>query len=115
VWGTYPLHEAAYLGGWASLRGFPDQRFAGDAAVFGSAELRVALARFYLLLPGELGIFGLGDGGRVFLAGERADRWHAAAGGGLWFAYLNRANTVSLAAADGGDGVRLYARAGFAF
>jgi hypothetical protein len=115
VWGTYPLHEAAYLGGWSTLRGFPDQRFAGDAAVFGSAELRFAVARFYLLLPGELGLFGLGDGGRVFLAGERSDRWHAAAGGGLWFAFLNRANTVSLAAADGGDGVRLYARAGFAF
>ena len=55
------------------------------------------------------------DGGRVFVAAERSDLWHAAAGGGLWLAFLNRANTVSLAAAQGDDGVRLYARAGFAF
>ena len=115
VWGTYPLHEAAYIGGWSTVRGFPDHRFAGDAAVFGSVELRFALARFNAVLPGELGVFGLGDGGRVFVAAERSDLWHAAAGGGLWLAFLNRANTVSLAAAQGDDGVRLYARAGFAF
>lgn len=115
VWGTYPLHEAAFLGGWSTVRGFRDQRFAGDAAVYGSAELRLALTHFYLLLPGQLGIFGLGDGGRVYLASEQSDRWHAAAGGGLWFAFLNPANTVSIAAADGGERMRLYVRAGFAF
>jgi hypothetical protein len=115
VWGTYPFHEAAFLGGWSTLRGFRDQRFAGDAVVYGSVELRLAITQFYLLLPGELGIFGLGDGGRVYLAGEQSDRWHGATGGGLWFNFLNPANTVSVAAADGGDGMRIYVRAGFAF
>jgi hypothetical protein len=115
VWGTYPLHEAAYVGGWSTVRGFSEHRFAGDAGLSGNVELRLSVARFYLLLPGELGVFGLGDAGRVYRAGETSDRWHAAAGGGLWVAFLNRVNTVSVAAADGGEGIRLYVRAGFAF
>lgn len=114
-WGRYPFHEAAFLGGWNTVRGFPEQRFAGDAAVFGNAELRLAVTSFFLLLPGEMGVFGLYDAGRVYRAGERSERWHAAGGGGLWIAFLNRANTVTLAGADGGAGLRLYARAGFAF
>lgn len=117
VWGTYPLHEAATVGGWSTVRGFPERRFAGDAAVFGNAELRLALAQFFFLLPGELGVFGLADAGRVYRSGETSDRWHTAGGGGLWFAFLNRANTVSVGTADGGEGegLRVYVRAGFAF
>lgn len=115
VWGTYPLHEAASVGGWSTVRGFPERRFAGDAAVSGNAELRLSVARFFFLLPGELGVFGLADAGRVYLAGETSERWHAVGGGGLWIAFLNRANTVSVGAADGGEGLRVYVRAGFAY
>lgn len=114
-WGAYPFHEAAFVGGWNTVRGFPEQRFAGDAALVGNAELRVALAPIFLVVPAHLGVFGLVDAGRVYRAGERSERWHSAAGGGIWLAFLNRANTVSLAAADGGEGLRLYARAGFGF
>ena len=115
VWGTYPLHEAAYVGGATTVRGFAEHRFAGDAAVYGNVELRLAVARFFLLVPGELGLFGLGDGGRVYLAGETSDRWHAAAGGGVWLSFLSRANTLSVAAAHGAEGTRVYVRAGFGF
>jgi len=73
------------------------------------------VTKFFFLLPGELGVFGLGDAGRVYLSGETSDRWHAAAGGGLWLAFLNRANILSVAAAHGDEGTRIYARAGFAF
>lgn len=115
VWGTYPLHEAAYVGGWSTVRGFPEHRFAGDAALYGNAELRLFLFKFFFFVPGELGVFGLGDVGRVYLSGETSDRWHAAGGGGLWLAFLNRRNTMSVAAAHSVAGTRLYARAGFAF
>jgi hypothetical protein len=114
-WGPYPYHEAAFLGGWNSVRGLPEQRFAGDAAVFGNAELRLSLAPVFVVLPARFGVFGLYDVGRVYRRGETSDRWHGGAGGGIWLAFLHRANTMSLAAADAGDGVRLYARAGFAF
>jgi len=115
VWGTYPFYEAAYVGGASTVRGFVEHRFAGDAAVYGSAELRLSVAKFFLLVPGELGVFGLGDAGRVYVSGETSERWHAAAGGGLWFAFLSRANTVSVAAAHSVEGTRVYVRAGFPF
>src|SRR5439155_1671681 len=67
VWGSYPFHEAAYVGGAATVRGFSEHRFAGDGAVYGNAELRLPLARIFVLLPEELGVFGLADAGRVYL------------------------------------------------
>ncbi|HSE68556.1 MAG TPA: BamA/TamA family outer membrane protein, partial [Gemmatimonadales bacterium] len=32
VWGKYPVHEAAYIGGSRTVRGFAKQRYAGDAS-----------------------------------------------------------------------------------
>jgi len=115
VWGTYPLHEAAYVGGWSTVRGFAEHRFAGDAALNGSAELRLFLFKFFLFVPADLGVFGLGDAGRVYLSGERSDRWHSSVGGGLWISFLNRGNTVSVAGAHSVEGTRVYVRAGFAY
>jgi len=115
VWGTYPFYEAAHVGGDTTVRGFVEHRFAGDAAVYGNVELRLSIAKFFVLVPGELGVFGLGDAGRVYLSGETSDRWHAAAGGGLWFSFLSRANTLSVAAAHSVEGTRFYARAGLPF
>ncbi len=115
VWGRFPFHEAAYLGGGEALRGFRKQRFAGDASLYGNAELRVTVTDIYVGLPGAFGVFALVDAGRVFLSGETSTRWHAAGGGGIWFAFLDRANTVSLGAVRSREGLGVYARAGFPF
>jgi len=105
----------AYIGGATTVRGFFDHRFAGDAAVYGNVELRLSVARLFLLVPVQFGVFGLGDAGRVYLSGETSDRWHAGAGGGLWFSFLSAANTLSVAAAHSVEGTRVYVRAGFAY
>ncbi len=115
VWGTFPFHEAAFIGGESTVRGFHEQRFAGDASLYGNAELRLFLSKFFVLLPGEFGVFGLGDVGRVYLDGETSDKWHRAFGGGIWFAYLNRRNTLSVAIADSDERTGVYVRAGFMF
>ncbi len=115
VWGTFPFHEAAFIGGESTVRGFREQRFAGDGSLYGNAELRLYLSRFFVLLPGEWGVFGLGDVGRVYLDGETSDEWHTAFGGGIWFAYLNRRNTISVAIADSDERTGVYVRAGFMF
>ena len=115
VWGPYPFHEAAYIGGATTVRGFTEHRFAGDAAAYANAELRLAVARYYLLVPSQFGLFGLGDVGRVSVAGQSSSRWHTGVGGGLWISFLHPANTVSVAAAHSVEGTRVYARAGFAF
>ncbi len=115
VWGRYPLHEAAFVGGARSVRGLREQRFAGDAAAWGNAEVRVPLARTFLVLPGEVGVLAVGDAGRVWVAGESSRRWHATAGGGLWLSWLDRGGTLSAVVARGEDRTGFYLRAGFQF
>lgn len=115
VFGAHPFHEAAFVGGPETVRGFAAQRFAGDGGAFGNAELRLLLGKYFLVLPGEYGLFALADTGRVWLEGERSDRWHTGLGGGLWFAYVERGNTVTVAVASSDEGPGLYVRAGFLF
>ncbi len=64
---------------------------------------------------GHFGIFGLGDVGRVYVADEPSRRWHGAGGGGMWFALLGPANTVSLSAVRSVEGTSFYANVGFMF
>jgi hypothetical protein len=113
VSGTVPFQELVYVGGGTTVRGYAEQRFAGRRGAYGNAELRLLAGR----LPfGDLGIFGLVDAGRVWIPGESSDRWHAAGGGGLWFAWQHsRANTLSIAAATSPERTAIYVRAGFMF
>jgi hypothetical protein len=115
VFGTYPFHEAAFIGGGATLRGWTEQRFAGDAALYGNAELRTYLTDVFIVLPGELGVFALADAGRVFLDGESSEAWHSALGGGVWVAFLDRANTISVAYARSRERGGVYVHLGFMF
>lgn len=97
VQGDFPFHEAAFLGGPGSLRGYPFQRFAGDAAAFGSAELRQPLGQVKLLVRGRLGVFALADAGRVWMNDDSPGDWHTNYGGGLWFETLGYAGTLTIA------------------
>jgi len=115
VWGHYPFFESAFIGGPSTVRLGKVNRYAGDASAYGSVELRLSLARLVLVLPADFGVFGLGDVGRVFLAGESSDRWHAAGGGGVWVAFLDRAFTFSIAVAKGEERTGLYLQAGFGY
>ncbi|PQB04221.1 metallophosphoesterase [Aureitalea marina] len=89
----YEFYQAAVLGAQTGLRGFRNQRFAGDSSLAFSGDLRYNLTRFKTgLLPLELGIFGGGDVGRVWLDGEDSSKWHNDLGGGFW---VNAVNTLS--------------------
>ncbi len=112
--GDYPYLEAAYLGGSDLLRGFVDQRFAGDASVVFNAELRVNVTDFFFLFPGDLGLLGLFDTGRVFVEGESSDRWHSAFGGGIWGSWLG-AYALSASVAHSEESTRVYILAGLPF
>ncbi|MEE8366891.1 MAG: BamA/TamA family outer membrane protein, partial [Thermoanaerobaculia bacterium] len=70
IWGEFPYFSAAFIGGPGTLRGWDVQRFAGDTSVYGNAEIRLHVSDFYFLLPGEWGIFGLADTGRVYVDGD---------------------------------------------
>jgi surface antigen Omp85-like protein len=115
VWGRFPYQEAAYIGDISTVRLGRENRYAGNASLFASTELRLFLTRFFLLAPGDFGVFGLGDVGRVYLDGEESDVWHAAVGGGIWASLLDRANTMSLALARSEERTRFYLTVGFGF
>ncbi len=115
AFGSVPFHEAAYLGGRSKLRGWDTERFAGDASLYGGAELRLFLARFSLMLPANFGVSGFADAGRVFADGESPGGWHTGVGGGIWIAFIDRANTVSLTIATSDERTTLYAGFGFAY
>ena len=115
LWGAYPFFDAAFIGGGSTVRLGRVNRYAGDASAYASTELRLSLARVKLVLPANFGIFGLADAGRVFVAGESSDTWHAAGGGGVWLSYLEHAYTLSLAIAKSEERTGIYAQAGFGF
>ncbi len=105
VWGTAPFHEAAFVGGAGTLRGFREQRFAGSASAYANVELRVFV--------NMVGLFGLTDVGRVFQEGESSRKWHVGMGGGILIAPLKRTNTFSIGVARGADQTSFYIGTGF--
>lgn len=82
---AFEFYQAATLGADNGLRGFRRQRFSGESALAFSGDLRYNLFKFKTgLLPLQLGVFGGGDYGRVWVDGENSDTWHNSVGGGLW-------------------------------
>jgi len=126
VFGEHPFFDSAFLGGKlpfnplepggaSGVRGLPAQRYAGDGSLFGGVDLYVPLTRAFLLVPGQFGVTGFFDVGRVFLDGETSDRWHQGYGGGLFFLTPGRRNLVSVTVGHSEGNTALYVRGGFAF
>jgi hypothetical protein len=86
----YEFFQALSLGLNNNLRGFRKNRFSGSSLAYGSLELRARLfdIKSYVI-PGEFGIVGFNDIGRVWVRGENSNRWHYAYGGGLYFMPFN--------------------------
>ena len=96
LFGDFPYFDAAFLGGGSSYRTEHRQRFAGDASMFGSAELRVPLFDFPFITPTNVGVLGFADAGRVYVDGDSPGGWHTAMGGGFWVAAVNAATNVNV-------------------
>src|SRR5256884_8296269 len=76
----------------------PIWRFAGRRGAYGTVELRLLGGRLPL---GDVGIWGLADVGGVWIPAESSDRWHAAAGGGLWLAWQQDRKSTRLNSSHG--------------
>jgi hypothetical protein len=100
LWGDFPYFDAAFLGGSHSLRTATRQRFAGDAAVHGSAELRVPLVAFPFILPLNVGTLGFVEAGRVYLDGQSPSGWHVGVAAGLWLGVLNPGTSITVMATN---------------
>ncbi|MEO8452445.1 MAG: hypothetical protein ABI647_21815 [Gemmatimonadota bacterium] len=115
VFGEVPFHEAAFIGGAGNVRTLPLDRYAGDASLYGGAELRVPLAAVRFVLPFDIGIFGLADAGRVFVRGESPGGWRTAIGAGFWIGILDPSTGIRVELADGDGRTRVLIRTGLAF
>jgi hypothetical protein len=113
VWGQFPLGEGAVIGGRQTLRGYETQRFTGDRALYGSAELRVPIFDLTLLARGKVGVFGLADAGRVWLNDASPGGWHRAYGGGIWYQSFGYA--MNVAYAKGSEPARIHIGLGLPF
>jgi len=81
----YSVFQANKLGLKSNLRGFPLDRFAGDAIFYQNTDFRFRVSKFRsYLLAGEFGILAFNDFGRVWLEGERSDTIHHGYGAGFW-------------------------------
>ena len=91
--------QAATLGGGGQLqniRGFRQERFSGDRALWSNTDLRYRIfSTRNSNLPFGFGVLVGGDLGRVWLKGEESDRWHYSYGGGVFISPLDYA-TLSL-------------------
>lgn len=94
--GNFPFHEAAFVGGEPSERKLPHERYAGDAAIYGSAELRVPVVGFAFILPIDIGAYVYGNTGRVYVDRLSPEGWHSSRGAGVWIGILNPSSGVDV-------------------
>ncbi|MEO7960640.1 MAG: BamA/TamA family outer membrane protein, partial [Ginsengibacter sp.] len=82
----FEYFQALNLGANNFMRGYRKNRFSGSSLAYGSAELRVKLfkSKSYLL-PGDVGVVGFYDMGRVWQRNEQSSKWHSSYGTGLYY------------------------------
>jgi hypothetical protein len=87
---NFEYFQALNLGANNYLRGFRKNRFSGSSLAYGSLEMRVKLFRSkWYILPGDFGVLGFGDAGRVWMKNMPSRRWHTAIGGGIYYVPFN--------------------------
>ncbi len=96
LYGNFPYFDAAFIGGGSSFRTEHRQRFAGDASIYGSAELRVPLFKVATLVPTDIGALAFTDAAKVYVDDDAAGGWHTAAGGGFWIGAINASRNVNV-------------------
>ena len=85
--GEAAFYQSAFLGGHENLLGYPQYRFAGLHSFYNNLELRIKLADIAsYIVPGQFGISGFWDIGRVWEKHDNSGKWHNGAGGGIYFA-----------------------------
>jgi hypothetical protein len=114
VFGEFPSNHAASIGG-ANLRGFPFERFAGDASAYAGAEIRWSMGKWMIIVPMEIGMAIGFDAGRVWLKGASPGPWHTGLLAGIWSAPLSRELLMFGSVAQSSEGWELRAGVGMDF
>jgi len=87
---NFEYFQALTLGANNYVRGFRKDRFSGSSMFYVSTEGRVKVIKsesYYL--PGDIGLIGFFDVGRVWLKNEKSKAWHKSFGGGIYYSPFN--------------------------
>lgn len=115
TFGKSAFYQSAFLGGHENLLGFRQYRFAGEQMLYNNLEFRVKLANFAsYIIPGQFGVTGFYDVGRVWEKHEASDVWHQGVGGGCYFAPAQMA-VIQVLAGYSNEGWYPYVIMGFRF
>ena len=89
-----PFYYASYIGGKRNLRGYRQDRFAGQSSFYQNTDVRIKLGNLNgFILSGEIGLLGFHDIGKVYLDEDGddgklhdgdEDELHTSYGGGIW-------------------------------
>ncbi|TWR29192.1 BamA/TamA family outer membrane protein [Mucilaginibacter pallidiroseus] len=86
TFGSPAFYQSLFLGGQGNLLGYLQYRFAGKHMVFNNLQGRIKLANIAsYIIPGQLGLSGFYDAGRVWSDHDNSDKWHQGVGGGVYF------------------------------
>lgn len=84
--GNPAFYQGMFLGGQGNLLGYLQNRFAGRHMLYNNLQARLKLANIKsYILPGQLGISGFYDAGRVWANERDANIIHQGYGGGVYF------------------------------
>ena len=82
----YDYFQGMSIGADNFVRGYRKNRFSGSSMAYASAELRLKLFQSQsYIFPGNVGLMGFYDIGKVWQRGESSKKWHGAYGGGLYY------------------------------
>ncbi|HTL06705.1 MAG TPA: BamA/TamA family outer membrane protein, partial [Chitinophagaceae bacterium] len=113
--GKAAFYQSLFLGGNDNLQGFRQYRFAGEHMLYNNFELRIKLANLAsYVVPGQLGLVGFYDVGKVWEKGYNDAFWHQGVGGGFYFAPAQML-VLSLVAGKSAEGWYPYFTMGFRF
>ena len=113
--GKTAFYQSLFLGGQDNLLGYRLYRFAGQYSLYNNLELRMKLADFAsYIVPGQIGILGFYDVGRVWEKGEHSDKWHNGTGGGIYVAPARLA-VIKIVAGHSEEGWYPYLSTAFRF
>lgn len=113
--GKAAFYQSMFLGGQGNLLGYRQNRFAGKHMLYNNLELRLKLSDFAsYLFPGEIGLLGFYDIGRVWQDDVPSEKWHNGVGGGIYIAPIQM-TVIRLTVGYSEEGVLPYFSLSFRF
>ena len=87
---SFEYFQALNLGANNYDRGFRKNRFSGSSLLYSSLEVRKKLFKSQsYIVPGDVGLVGFYDIGRVWMYNQVSHTWHQSFGGGVYYAPFN--------------------------